>query len=55
MSRIRLYLDEDAMKERLLKALRANGIDTLTTSDAGMVQASDEENLRYAVRDPIPA
>lgn len=48
MSRIRLYLDEDAMQGGLVMALRARHVDVLTASDCGMVNQSDEDHLRYA-------
>jgi hypothetical protein len=43
-----LYLDEDAMEEDLVAALRSRGIDVLTASDAGYVQRPDEEHLALA-------
>ena len=50
MTRIRLYLDEDAMQHGLVTALRARRIDILTASDAGMINQSDEDHLRWATR-----
>ena len=51
MSRIRLYLDEDAMQYALVIALRARRVDVLTASDCGMVNRSDQEHLRHASSD----
>lgn len=51
MSRIRLYFDEDAMQQALVVALRARRVDVLTASDAGMINRSDEDHLRWAARE----
>jgi len=51
MTRIRLYLDEDAMQHGLVTALRARRVDTLTASDAGMINKGDGDHLRWAARD----
>jgi hypothetical protein len=45
---LRLYFDEDAMDEALVKALRVRGIDVLTAFEAGMIERPDEEHLDYA-------
>lgn len=45
---IRLYLDEDAMSDDLVQALRTRGVDVFTTADAGMVGSTDEQQLEYA-------
>ncbi|MCF4967276.1 DUF5615 family PIN-like protein [Nostoc sp. CMAA1605] len=45
---IRLYLDED-VNVLVADLLRARGFDALTVRDAGQLQASDEEQLAYAV------
>jgi hypothetical protein len=50
MSRIRLYLDEDAMENALAIALRARRMDVLTAAECGMANRSDEEHLDYASR-----
>lgn len=42
------FLDEDAMRNSLLRELRARGIDVTTAHEAGMVRASDEEQLEAA-------
>lgn len=44
----RLYFDEDA-DARLAQALRQRGYDVETTVEAGLLEASDEEQLAYAV------
>jgi predicted nuclease of predicted toxin-antitoxin system len=45
---IRLYLDED-VNVLVADLLKARGFDTFTVRDAGQLQASDEEQLAYAV------
>lgn len=45
---LRLYLDEDAMDDALVKALRSHGVDLLTAFEAGMIERPDEEHLDYA-------
>lgn len=46
-----MYLDEDAMQQGLVTALRARRVDVLTASDARMIQRSDEDHLRWATRE----
>lgn len=46
--KIRLYIDEDAMDEDLIYALRVRGIDVVTALEAGMIERSDREHLDYA-------
>jgi hypothetical protein len=48
MSQIRLYVDEDAEETAIVDALRSRGVDLLTTLDAGMTRATDEEQLAFA-------
>jgi hypothetical protein len=48
LSRIGLYLDEDAMGARLVTALRSRGIDLLTAREGGMVNRLDEDHLAFA-------
>ncbi len=43
----RLYFDEDA-DARLAEALRRRGYDVETTVEAGLLEASDEEQLSRA-------
>lgn len=37
---IRLYLDEDSMRQALVQALRARGVDVITALEAGMMTES---------------
>ena len=46
--RMRLYLDEDAMDDDLLAALRSQHIDVTTVNTEGRQGFSDEEQLLYA-------
>ena len=46
MSRLRLYLDEDAMDGDLVRSLRSRGIDVVTAADAGLL-ASTKPNTRF--------
>lgn len=48
MSKILLYVDEDAMKRDFVEALRARKADVLTVADVGMLHKSDEEQLAWA-------
>ena len=45
---IRLYLDEDTINRRLVRALRSRELDVLTANEAGLVQVPDQEHLDYA-------
>jgi len=45
----RLYLDEDFMSEAVLQSLRARTIDVVTARDAGLIRASDDEQLDHAI------
>jgi hypothetical protein len=45
---IRLYLDEDAQRKSLVRALRARQFDVLTANEAEMVGISDAEQLVFA-------
>ncbi|HID50723.1 MAG TPA: hypothetical protein EYP41_01635 [Anaerolineae bacterium] len=45
---IRLYLDEDAQRTALVRALRARQFDVLTANEAGQVGVTDAEQLSYA-------
>jgi predicted nuclease of predicted toxin-antitoxin system len=47
--RIRLYLDEDAQRASLVRALRARKVEVTTALEAGKIGATDEEQLAYAV------
>jgi len=45
VSRLRLYVDEDAMDGDLVRGLRSRGMDVVTAADAGMIRRKDEEHL----------
>ena len=45
---IRLYMDEDSMRHRLVQALRARGVDVVTALDVGMTEVPDENHLDWA-------
>ena len=45
--KIRFYTDEPVPKA-VIRGLRLRGVDVLTTSEAGMMGASDEEHLERA-------
>lgn len=44
----RLYMDEDSMDQRFVRALRARGMDVETAIDADMIARPDNEHLTYA-------
>ncbi len=44
----RLYIDEDSMRQSLVVALKAWGVDVETAWDAGMIARPDETHLRHA-------
>jgi TRAP-type mannitol/chloroaromatic compound transport system substrate-binding protein len=48
VSRIKIYIDEDAMDSDLVAALRSRGITVITALDAGLVGKSDDEQLAFA-------
>ncbi len=48
MSRIRLYLDEDAMRTSLVFGLKARNVDVLTALDAETINHEDEAHLMIA-------
>ena len=48
MSKICLYLDEDTIKNALVKALQNTDLDVITVVDAGMLGASDEKQLIWS-------
>jgi hypothetical protein len=51
--KLRLYLDEDAMDNDLVKALRSQGIELVTAFEADMVKEPDEAHLRYATSEGL--
>ncbi|MFN5515733.1 MAG: DUF5615 family PIN-like protein [Cyanobacteriota bacterium] len=48
MSEIRLYLDEDAMSNSLLRALRSKEIDVVSVQEAGTEGSPDDRQLDWA-------
>ena len=48
LAAVRFYFDEDA-DARLAEALHRRGYDVFTTATAGLLEASDEEQLTYAL------
>ena len=48
MSKIKLYIDEDASREAFVNALRRVTIDCLTTLEANNIGCSDSEQLIWA-------
>lgn len=50
MSEIRLYLDEDIEAHALVRALRGRGVDVATTSEARLMETSDEAQLLWATQ-----
>lgn len=50
MSRIRLYVDEDAMDGDLIAGLRLNGIDVQSAHEAGLIRIPDDVHLDFASR-----
>ena len=51
MSRIRLYIDEDAAENALVAGLVAAGYDVLTTHQASALGDSDIDQLEFASRE----
>lgn len=45
---VRLYLDEDAQRTSLVRALRARQIDVLTANESHLISVSDAEQLAFA-------
>jgi hypothetical protein len=43
-----VYLDEDAQSDALIDSLRARSLTVLTTTEAEMTKATDEEQLKFA-------
>jgi hypothetical protein len=51
VTKIRLYLDEDSIKNSLVVALRNAGVDVITAAEANKLSCTDEEQLIWATRD----
>lgn len=47
---IRFHLDEN-VEDAVARALRSRGIDVTTAAEAGLVSASDDEHLAFALAD----
>ena len=47
---MKFYQDED-LSPQIARRLRETGVDAVSTSEAGNVQCSDREQLRYAARE----
>ena len=45
---VQLYLDEDTINRRLIRALRSRDIDVVTAHEAGLIAVPDQEHLEYA-------
>jgi hypothetical protein len=50
VSRIKIYIDEDAMDSDLVAALRSRGVSVTIAFDAGLVEKPDEEQLAFATK-----
>lgn len=48
MSRVLLYIDEDAGEYAVIKGLRARNIDVLTTIEVGRLGSDDPDQLEFA-------
>jgi hypothetical protein len=48
MTKICLYLDEDATSNRLLRSLRSRGADVISTVESEMLSQPDEAQLEWA-------
>ena len=51
MSRVRLYIDEDAAERAVVDSLRNMGVDLLTVFEAGMDRHDDHVQLLFAAND----
>lgn len=45
---VRLYMDQDSLDFDVISGLRMAGIDVLSSEEAGMKRATDEEQLNFA-------
>lgn len=48
MGQFKVYIDEDAMDNDLVAALRARGVVVITALDAGLVGRPDDQQLAFA-------
>ena len=51
MSELRFHLDEDAESHALVRALRSRGVDVTTTSETGLTELSDRDQLAWSTRE----
>ncbi|MGA9382987.1 MAG: DUF5615 family PIN-like protein [Phormidium sp.] len=51
MSQIRIYIDEDSMKQALVIALGNSAVDVITVSNVNRTGYSDEEQLKWATEE----
>jgi hypothetical protein len=51
MSKVRLYVDEDAGETAVVRGLRARGLHLLTTIEAQRCGATDRDQLAFAVQE----
>jgi hypothetical protein len=49
VSAVRLYVDEDASEQAVVRGLRERGTDVVTTADVGRLGSTDSEQLARAV------
>ncbi len=45
---MRLSLEEDAMRQALVRAVRSRGVDVVAALEAGMIERRDAHHLEYA-------
>ncbi len=45
-----LYMDQDSMEAAVVSGRRVNGVDLLTTAEAGRLRQSDESQLAFATK-----
>lgn len=48
--RSRFYFDEDSADKALVEALRARGVDVSVPSEVGLLEADDQEQLHWCIR-----
>lgn len=48
MTKVKLFVDEDACEQAVVSALRRHGIDVVTVFDAGRQSLGDEDQVRFA-------
>lgn len=48
MNTVRLYFDADAGQRAVVRGLQARGVDVMTATEAGLADATDEQQLEFA-------